>query len=106
MVATDHTYEDALRQVPTVAPDDLTEVLNLTDYEPLFARLRQYNRTGRPPYDVRAMWRATLTKYLLGLRYNIELVALLRSNPNVRDACGFDYDTFPTKASSVDSSSG
>ena len=64
-------------------------MLALTDDEPLFVRLREYNRTGRPPYPVEAMWRAFLTKYLLGIRYNVELVALLRSNPRVRQICGF-----------------
>ena len=97
MVAIDSTYEDPLRQVPAVAPDDLTAALDLADDDLLFARLRRYNHTGRRPYDVRSMWRAVLTKYLLGIRYNVELVALLRSNAAARDACGFD-DGIPNES--------
>ena len=97
MVGYDSTYADALGRVPVDGPCELASVLALTDCEPLFERLRQYNHTGRPPYCVRAMWRAVLTKYLLGLRYNVELVALLRSNASVRDACGFG-DTTPNES--------
>ena len=92
MVAHHPTYDNPLAQVfgpADLRPDDLASVLVLTDYEPLFERLRAYNRTGRPPFCVRAMWRAWVSKYLLNLRYNVELVALLRSNPAFRDACGF-----------------
>ena len=97
MVADDHTYAHTLGQLPEDGPHELAATLALTDYEPLFARLRQYNRTGRPPYDVRAMWRAFQAKYLLGIRYNVELVALLHSNRAVADACGFD-DTTPNES--------
>ena len=83
------TFADALEQLPAIAHSELSSVLALSDDIPLIQRLEAYNRTGRPPYPARAMWRAVLTKYLLGLRYNVELVALLRSNPAIRDACGF-----------------
>jgi len=75
-----------------VERSELARVLDLADAhsEPLLARLREYNRTGRPPYNVRAMWRATLSKYLLGIDYNAELVDQLRTDPHLRDACGFD----------------
>ena len=35
------------------------------------------------------MWRAYSTKYLLGIRYNVDLIALLRTNSTVRQLCGF-----------------
>lgn len=84
-------------QVPVVAADELANVLHLCDDEPLIRRLEQYNHTGRPPYPVSAMCRAVAAKYLLGIRYNVELVALLRSNPAIRDACGFG-DTTPNES--------
>ena len=93
MVSLDDTYADVWGQVPERCPDELASALALADYEPLFDRLRQYNCTGRPPYSVRAMWRAVLTKYLLGIDYNVELVDLLRSNRAVADACGFGSTT-------------
>lgn len=76
-------------QIPLVGKADLPHILALADHEPLLDALRQYNRTGRPPYSVAAMWRAILTKYLLGLRYNSELIDLLRSNSTVYRLCGF-----------------
>ena len=83
------TFADALEQLPAIAHGELPSVLALSDDIPLIERLEAYNHTGRPPYQARAMWRAVLTKYLLGIRYNVELVALLRANPAIRDACGF-----------------
>ena len=80
---------DVLGQVPkVVAPSDLMAILGLADDQPLLNRLDEYNHTGRPPYPSRAMWRAVLTKYLLGIRYNVELVATLRSNAAIRECCG------------------
>ena len=84
------TYADAFGQVPACGQADLAHILALADHEPLFARLRAYNRTGRPPYPVEAMWRAALTKYLLGLRYYAELVNLLSTNTAVWHLCGFE----------------
>ena len=88
------TYADAFGQVPVIGQADLPHILVLADDEPLLDALRQYNHTGRKPYPVEAMWRAALTKYLLGLRYYPELVELLRSNRTVRELCGFT-DTVP-----------
>ena len=90
----DSILADVLGQVPRLADDsELSAVLDLADDPPLLNRLDEYNRTGRPPYPVRAMWRAILTKYLLGIRYNVELVAMLRSNAAVRQCCGFGLAT-------------
>lgn len=77
-------------QIPIVKSGDLAHILALADDEPLLTRLRQYNRTGRPPYPAHAMLRAAFTKYLLGLRYYRELVETLRSNSTVRRLCGFE----------------
>ena len=79
--------------LPVVERSELARVLDLADHEPLFDALRAHNRTGRPPFDVRAMWRATLSKYLLGIDYNVELVAQLRSDAYLRDVCGFGGDS-------------
>ena len=98
MVTSDLTSGDASKQPPVVARSDLAMALDLADYEPLFEDLRKYNHTGRPPYDIRSMWRAALTKYLLGLRYNVELVALLRSDDAVRTICGFAVEPAPSES--------
>ena len=57
-------YANAFGQVPACGQADLAHILALADHEPLFARLRAYNRTGRPPYPVEAMWRAGLSRRL------------------------------------------
>ena len=107
MVTADYTLRLSRRQppstanpadLPVVERSELARVLDLADHEPLFDALRQHNRTGRPPYDVRAMWRATLSKYLLGIDYNVELVAQLRSDAFLRDACGFEDDSTPNES--------
>ena len=99
LVAYSHpTYADAFGEVPVVGQSDLAHILALADYEPLFNRLRQYNRTGRPPFPVEAMWRTALTKYLLGLRYYAELVDLLRTNHAVQHLCGFEEGVPNTSA--------
>ena len=92
------TYANAFGQVQVVGQADLPHVLALADDEPLLEALRAYNRTGRPPYPVEAMFRAALTKYLLGLRYYREVVEMLRSNRNVRELCGFE-DSVPNTSS-------
>ncbi len=84
------THANAFGQIPVVGQADLPHILALADDEPLLDALRAYNRTGRPPYPVEAMWRAALTKYLLGLRYYRELAEMLRSNRTVRELCGFE----------------
>lgn len=70
----------------------------MADDEPLLDAPRTYNRTGRPPYPVEAMYRAALTKHLLGLRYYRELAEMLRSNRTVRELCGFT-DCVPNTSS-------
>lgn len=73
--------------------DQLAHILELADNPSLFATLRAYNRTGRPPYPVEAMWRAILCRYLLGIRYQCELVQRLRTDPRLREICGLDDRT-------------
>lgn len=92
------TYANAFGQVQVVGQADLPHILALADDEPLLDALRAYNRTGRPPCPVEAMWRAALTKYLLGLRYYRELAEMLRSNRTVRELCGFE-DSVPNTSS-------
>ncbi|MYC32664.1 MAG: transposase [Chloroflexi bacterium] len=75
----------------------LRHILELADNEELFEALRAYNRTGRPPYPVDAMWRVVLCKYLLSIRYNIELVQLLRTDPRLREVCGLG-DRVPSES--------
>ncbi len=90
MAAGHFTFADASVQAPALGNcGDLGRILALTDDERLLVRLRAYNHTGRPPYSAAAMWRAFITKYVLGLRYNIELVRLLRADPQIRLLCGF-----------------
>ncbi len=46
-------------------------------------------RTGGPGYPPRAMWRAYLCKFVLKIRYNVELLEWLRDSPRLRGICGF-----------------
>ena len=91
MASHDYTPFRVIEQIPAPPAhgySQLQRILALADYEPLLERLRQYNHTGRPPYPVKAMWRAILLKYLLNLSYNTDLIDGLRSNPRLRHLCG------------------
>ena len=87
----DYTPPTDTAQIPDPPPlgyGQLQRILEATDCEPLLERLREYNRTGRPPYPVKAMFRAVRLKYLLNLRYDTDLLNALRSNPRLRELCG------------------
>lgn len=88
----DVTPPDELSQILEALPqvsgyDQLQHILDLCDYEPLLNTLRSYNRTGRPPYPVDAMWRAFLSRYLLGIKEAKQLVERLRIDPRLREIC-------------------
>ena len=75
----------------------LGHILELADNPVLFDALKVYNRTGRPPYPVEAMWRGILCKYLLGIRYNVDLVARFRTDLRLREICGLG-DRVPSES--------
>ena len=54
-------------------------------------------KNGRPGYSPRAMLRAWLCKYLLGIRYNVDLIETLRRSSGLRRVCGFDDDEAPSE---------
>ena len=45
---------------------------------------------GRHPYPVRTLWRAWLTKYVLNIRYTVDLVGRLRTSRRLREVCGVE----------------
>ena len=67
----------------------LASVLDGIEDEPLLDALQQIRHTGRPGYPFRSMWRAWLCKYILRIRYNVELVDRLRGSSRLREVCGF-----------------
>lgn len=90
VVANQHTSAIASEQVAFAGGyGELARNVDAAEYEPLLSRLEEYRHTGRKGYPVRAMWRAFLLKDLLSIRYNVELVARLRSDPRLRFMCGF-----------------
>ena len=77
---------------PRVWPQtELTRVLDVAEAHsgPLLAHLRGRVLVKSYTYPVEALWRATLCKYLLGIRYNTDLATRLRSDAGLRRACGF-----------------
>ncbi|MCY4417918.1 MAG: transposase [Chloroflexi bacterium] len=67
----------------------LGHVLAFGDDDALLERLQAYRHTGRPGYPVSTMWRAFQIKYLLGIRFNRDLIAQLQTSPALRSVCGF-----------------
>ena len=64
-------------------------ILDGIDDSELIAALDAPYRTGRPPrYSSRVLWRAWLSKYVLTIPYDRDLVEELRTTPELREACG------------------
>ena len=68
----------------------LASIMDGIDDEELLTTLQEIRHTGRPGYPFRSMWRAWLAKYILSIRYNVDLVARLHSSARLREVCGFD----------------
>ena len=67
-------------------------IFEQVDDRKLVAALESPYTTGRPPsYPVRALLRAFLTKYVLSIQFNLDLVERLQTDRNLRQACGFDH---------------
>ena len=87
-------YKDSTRasppvQVPQSGYGFLSAILDELDDAPLLERLAEYRRTGRPGCPVRAMWRALVSKFVLMIRFNNQLLERLRGNRRLREICGF-----------------
>ena len=68
----------------------LASIMDGIDDGQLLDALQQIRLTGRPGYPFRSMWRAWLCKYILRVRYNVELVDRLRGSAKLREVCGFN----------------
>lgn len=80
------------RQRRAVSPlaDELSAIFNVLDDEPLLGALASYRWTGRPGWSVRALWRAYVAGFVLGLGTTNGLVRRLQDDYALREACGFD----------------
>ena len=58
----------------------LETVLDGLDDDLLLDILQNYRWTGRQGYSLRAMWRAYLSKFILKIRYNKQLLERLRDS--------------------------
>ena len=63
-------------------------ILDELHCDELIERLEDYRWTGRPGYAPEVMWRATLVRYLLRLRYTRDLIAQLNASRLLRRVCG------------------
>ena len=63
-------------------------ILDELHHDELIAVLNDYRWTGRPGYAPEGMWRATLVRYLLKLRYTRDLIAQLKASRLLRRVCG------------------
>ena len=72
----------------------LRAILDGVDGSELIAALEIPHRTGRPPrHTVRVLWRAWLSKYVLTIPYDRDLVEELRTVPELREVCGLTSDS-------------
>ena len=71
-------------------PNDLGAILDSMDATPLFERLRQYQARGGPKgHPLRALWRAHVASFALGLSSTNDLIRRLQDDPEFRMLCGF-----------------
>ena len=77
----------ATPQSPLLA--ELQVIFDLVDDTALLARLELYRVNGRPGYSLRALWRAYLVSYHLGLASANDLIRRLQDDPQLREFCGF-----------------
>ena len=81
-----------LKPPPKTGIGFLAAILDGLDDQPIIDALQSYRHTGRPGYPVKAMWRACLTKFILKIRYNNQLLERLRGSQKLRQVCGFADD--------------
>ena len=75
----------------------LAAILDGIDDAPLLDHLATYRRTGRQGFSPRAMWRAYVSKFVLKIRFNLELLERLRGSRRFREICGFQ-DAIPSES--------
>ena len=92
MASFDSTQPNIVGQAPKSGYRFLASIFDGIDDAPLIERLNEYRRTGRRGYHPRAMWRAYLSKFILKIRYNNQLLERLRGSRKLREACGFGED--------------
>ena len=67
----------------------IESIFEQIDASELLERLDEYRWTGRRGYSPESMWRATLLRYLLNVRYTRDLIVQLRMSARLRLICGF-----------------
>ena len=77
--------------------DYLASILDSVDVDELVSLLQERRRNGRPGFSQRAMWRAWMSRYLLGIKYAVELVKRLEQDERLREVCGFEDGDTPTE---------
>ena len=81
----------AVNQPPKSGYGFLAAILDSLEDQALLHAL-QGRRNGRPGYPVRAMWRAYLSKFILKIRFNNQLLERMRGSRKLREVCGFGDD--------------
>ena len=84
-------------QLPNTSLGFLAAVLDQVEAGPVLNVLDSYHLVGRRGYHPRAMLRAYLSKFILKIRYNNQLLERLRGSERLRTLCGFD-DTVPSES--------
>lgn len=92
MADADSTPSGPTCHIPRSGYGFLAAILDGLDDQPLLDALQQYRHTGRQGYPLRAMWRAYLSKFLLKIRYNNQLLERLRGSRKLRTVCGLGDD--------------
>ena len=94
MTHSNDTSGVAGQSTPQGSAVSVSQILEQVDDTKILALLERPlakdGRTGRPAFPLRALLRAFLSKYVLNLEYNLDLVSWLQRDPELRRVCGFE----------------
>lgn len=85
------------KRIDNLRLSDILQVLDSLNLEPLISAIRKPYTTGRRGYDVCALLRAHLARYVLDVEYVTDWVEDLQTNPTLAAICGLDK-TIPSEA--------
>ena len=91
-------HPTTLRQQPGTSPlaSELSAIFESLDDAPILKRLAEYRWTGRPGWNLEALWRSYVALFVMNMPTVNALLRRLQDDPALRDVCGF-ADELPSR---------
>ena len=87
-------HPTTLRQQPGTSPlaSELSAIFVSLDDAPILKRLAEYRWTGRPGWNLEALWRSYVALFVMNMPTVNALLRRLQDDPALREVCGFGDD--------------